>query len=288
MAIKLITDSACDLPVEYIKENNIGLVTLTVNINGEFFDDDLGQTLKHKDFYNKVREGATPSTAQVNVYTFEEEFRKHIEKGDSILYIGLSSSLSGTYNSANIAKGNILEEYPYADIRVIDSLSVSLGEGSLVYYACEMLKENKSLSEIADWVEDNKRKVIHSIVVDDLNHLKRGGRISGTTAAVGSLLGIKPTLSLDDEGVVVQGEKIKGKKKIIKFLVNEARERAVDSNNQVMFICHADCEEEAIKLKEEISKEVQFKDIIISTIGSVVGSHGGPGTLAAVFMGDKR
>ncbi|MGL5353350.1 MAG: DegV family protein, partial [Clostridium sp.] len=188
MGIKLITDSACDLPFEYIKENNIDLVSLTVNIKGEFIVDDLGQTLKYDDFYKMVRGGEMPSTSQVNVGTFEAVFNKYVENGDSIIYIGLSSALSGTFNSANIAREIILGDNPKADITVIDSLSVSLGEGALVYYACEMLKAGADKESVVNWVNDNKKKVIHAITVDDLSHLKRGGRISAATAVVGGLL----------------------------------------------------------------------------------------------------
>lgn len=288
MSIKIITDSACDLPIEYVKENNIDIVSLTVNIEGEFLPDDLGQTLKYDEFYKRVRQGAMPSTAQVNVYTFEEEFKKHVANGDSIIYIGISSTLSGTFNSANIARENILEENPNADISVIDSLSVSLGEGSLVYYANEMIKAGKGKDEVVQWVENNKRKVIHAIVVDDLNHLKRGGRISGATAAVGSLLGIKPTLRIDDEGTLLPADKVKGKKKVIKYLVNQVKEKAVNSEEQTLFIVHADALEEAESLREAILNEVKFKNVIINYVGAVVGSHGGPGTLAAVFIGSER
>lgn len=288
MGIKIITDSACDLPIEYIRENNIDVVSLTVNINGEFIPDDLGQTLKYDEFYKMIREGGMPSTAQVNVGTFEEVFKKYIEKGDSIIYIGLSSSLSGTFNSSNIAMQGLLEEYPNADISIIDSLSVSLGEGAIVYYICEMIKNGSTKEEVIRWAEENKRKIIHSITVDDLNHLKRGGRISGATAAVGSLLGIKPTLILDNEGKVVPGAKIKGRKKAMRYLVQEIRDKAVNIEEQVLFICHADCIKDAEELKEMVLAEFKVKDVILNSIGAVVGTHGGPGTLATIFIGTSR
>ncbi|ATD55793.1 DegV family protein [Clostridium chauvoei] len=288
MGIKIITDSACDLPIEYIRENNIDVVSLTVNINGEFIPDDLGQTLKYDEFYKMIREGGMPSTAQVNVGTFEEVFKKYIEKGDSIIYIGLSSSLSGTFNSSNIAMQGLLEEYPNADISIIDSLSVSLGEGAIVYYICEMIKNGSTKEEVIRWAEENKRKIIHAITVDDLNHLKRGGRISGATAAVGSLLGIKPTLILDNEGKVVPGAKIKGRKKAMRYLVQEIRDKAVNIEEQVLFICHADCIKDAEELKEMVLAEFKVKDVILNSIGAVVGTHGGPGTLATIFIGTSR
>ena len=288
MGIKIITDSACDLTRDYIKNNNIGLLSLILNLNGQAIKDDLGETLSYKDFYNKMREGATPTTSQINAHEFEEEFIKYIKNGDSIIYISLSSNLSGTFNSANIAKNNLMDEYPNADIYLVDSLSVSVGQGLLVAKACEMRDSGIGAEEIVNWLEENKRKVIHSILIDDLNHLKRGGRISGATAAIGGLLNIKPTLFLDDEGKLIQGEKIKGKKKALRFLVNEVREKAVDTENEILYICHGDCLEEAETLRDMILEEVKFKNVIINYVGNVVGAHAGPGVLAAVFLGSNR
>ena len=288
MGIKIITDSACDLTRDYIKNNNIGLLSLILNLNGQAIKDDLGETLSYKDFYNKMREGATPTTSQINAHEVEEEFIKYIKNGDSIIYISLSSSLSGTFNSANIAKNNLMDEYPNANIYLVDSLSVSVGQGLLVAKACEMRDSGIGAEEIVNWLEENKRKVIHSILIDDLNHLKRGGRISGATAAIGGLLNIKPTLFLDDEGKLIQGEKIKGKKKALRFLVNEVREKAVDTENEILYICHGDCLEEAETLRDMILEEVKFKNVIINYVGNVVGAHAGPGVLAAVFLGSNR
>ncbi|WP_297992624.1 DegV family protein [uncultured Clostridium sp.] len=288
MGIKIITDSACDLKREYIDKNNIGLLSLILNLEGKIIKDDLGKSLSYKDFYNKMREGATPTTSQVNAHDFEEEFVKHIKNGDSIIYISISSGLSGTFNSANIAKNNLLEEYPEAKIELIDSLGASMGQGLLVLKACEMRDNGASVEEIVNWIEDNKRKVIHLVLVDDLNHLKRGGRISGATATIGGLLNIKPSAYLDNEGKLVQGEKIKGKKKALKFLANSIKERAIDSENEVLYICHADCNEEAETLKALVEEEIKFKDIVLNYAGNAIGAHAGPGALAVIYLGKHR
>ena len=288
MGIKIITDSACDLKREYIDKNNIALLSLILNLEGQAIKDDLGKSLSYEEFYNKMRHGATPTTSQINVHDFEEEFTKYIKNGDSIIYISISSSLSGTFNSANIARNNLIEEYPEAKIELVDSSSVSMGQGLLVLKACEMRDNGASIDEIVEWLEENKRKVIHSILIDDLNHLKRGGRISGATATIGSLLNIKPSAYLDDEGKLVQGEKIKGKKKALRFLANEVKERAVETENEVLYICHGDCLEEAEALRNIILQEVKFKDVIINYVGNVVGAHAGPGVLAAIFLGKNR
>ena len=288
MGIKIITDSACDLKREYIDKNNIALLSLILNLEGQAIKDDLGKSLSYEEFYNKMRHGATPTTSQINAHDFEEEFTKYIKNGDSIIYISISSSLSGTFNSANIARNNILEEYPDANILLVDSLSVTSGQGLLVMKACEMRDNGASIDEIVEWLEENKRKVIHSILIDDLNHLKRGGRISGATATIGSLLNIKPSAYLDDEGKLVQGEKIKCKKKALRFLANEVKERAVETENEVLYICHGACLEEAEALRNIILQEVKFKDVIINYVGNVVGAHAGPGVLAAIFLGKNR
>ena len=235
MGIKIITDSACDLKREYIDKNNIALLSLILNLEGQAIKDDLGKSLSYEEFYNKMRHGATPTTSQINAHDFEEEFTKYIKNGDSIIYISISSSLSGTFNSANIARNNLIEEYPEAKIELVDSSSVSMGQGLLVLKACEMRDNGASIDEIVEWLEENKRKVIHSILIDDLNHLKRGGRISGATATIGSLLNIKPSAYLDDEGKLVQGEKIKGKKKALRFLANEVKE--IIEINSLAIIC---------------------------------------------------
>ena len=288
MGIKIITDSSCDLTREYIDNNNIGLLSLVLNLNGEVIKDDLGKTLSYKEFYEQMKEGATPTTSQVNAHEFEEEFLKAVKNGDSIICITISSALSGTFNSANIARNNILEEYPDANILLVDSLSVASGQGLLVVKACEMRDRGANTEEIVAWLEEKKKKVVHSFVVDSLSHLKRGGRISGATAAIGGLLNIKPTLFLDDEGKLIQGEKIKGKKKALRFLVNEVREKAVDTENEILYICHGDCLEEAETLRDMILEEVKFKNVIINYVGNVVGAHAGPGVLAAVFLGSNR
>lgn len=288
MGIKIITDSSCDLAREYIDDNNIGLLSLVLNLNGKVVKDDLGKTLSYKDFYGQMREGATPTTSQVNAHEFEEEFLEHVKNGDSIICITISSALSGTFNSANIAKNNILEEYQDAKILLVDSLSVASGQGLLVVKACEMRDRGANAEEIVTWLEENKKKIIHSFVVDSLSHLKRGGRISGATAAIGGLLNIKPSLYIDNDGKVAQGEKIKGKKKVLRFLVNEVKEKATNNENETLYICHGDCLEDAKALKNMILEEVKFKNVVINYVGNVIGAHAGPGVLAVLFLGESR
>lgn len=284
----LFTDSCCDLPISFVKENNIQVMPIIVNVNGEDIPDDLGRSISHKDFYSLIRNGKLPTTSQVNVDTFERNFRKYVSEGYSIIYIGFSSALSGCVNSARLAKEIIDEEMKDADITIVDTKSASMGLGLLVYYAANMLKEGKNKEDIVNWLEDNKLKVNHWFTVDDLNHLKRGGRVSSTVAIVGTMLSIKPIMHVDNEGRLIPISKVKGRKKSIKALCDKLKEKIVDSENQTIFISHGDCIEEAESLKELILSEIKVKEIIINNIGPAVGSHSGPGTLALFFIGNSR
>lgn len=288
MSIKIITDSSCDLGINFIEENNIELIQLLLNLDGEIIKDDLGKSLGYREFYEKLRAGSMPSTSQINIYTFEEKFKELLDKGYEILYIGLSSALSGTFNSANMARNNILEENPNAKIAVVDSISVSMGLGMLIKKACKMIEEGKMLEDIVQWIEENKSKVIHAILVDDLKHLKRGGRLSASSAAVGSILNIKPLLKLNNSGAVEVSEKIKGKKKGLKRLASIVKENAINIENEILYIMHGDVLEEAQYLKGIILQELNFKDVKVEYIGTVIGTHGGPGTIATVFWGNER
>ena len=288
MTTIIMTDSCCDLRHDYVIENNIVLMKLMVTLGEEEIQDDLGQSLEYKDFYSRIRNGIMPKTAQVNAYTFEEEFEKIVKEGNKLIYIAFSSALSGTYNSACIAKEFIIEKYPDADITIIDSKSASMGLGLLVYYATEMLKSGKSKAEIVKWVEDNKLKINHWFTVEDLNHLYRGGRVSKTAATVGTILSLKPILHVDDEGRLTSVSKVKGRKKSITALFNKVEEMIVNPEEQVIFISHGDCIEEAESLKEKILEKFKVKDVVINFVGPAVGSHSGPGTLAVFFMGNNR
>lgn len=284
----IITDSCCDLPLEYINRNNISVLPLTFHFKGGDYKDDFGKSMDYKTFYDEVRKGAMPTTSQVNVNAFEEMFKKYISEGYSIICIAFSSVLSGTCNSALIARENILDENKNADITVIDSKSASMGQGLLVYYANEMLKKGTSKEAIVNWVENNKLKINHWVVVDDLNHLKRGGRVSAASAAIGTILDIKPILNINEEGRLVPVSKVKGRKKSLKTLVEELKKRIVTPEEQTIFISHSDSLEDAKLVEKLILDEVKVKDVVINYIGPVIGSHTGPGTIALFFIGENR
>ena len=284
----LLIDSCTDLPLSYVEKNEIPVVNLVCNFKGQEYKDDFGKTLSYKEFYTAVRNGEMPSTSQVNVYVYTEIFKKYAMEGKSIIYLGFSSALSGSLNSANLAKDMVCEEIEDADITVIDSKSASLGEGLLAYYANEMLKAGASKDEIVSWLESNKLKMNHWFTVDDLGHLKRGGRVSGAAAFVGTLLDIKPILQVDDEGRLIPMSKVKGRKKSLKTLFEMLQDNIVSPEEQVIAISHGDCIEDAEYLKEMILKEHKVKDVIINEVGPVIGSHTGPGVVALFFLGNKR
>ncbi|GFN35687.1 DegV family protein [Tepidimicrobium xylanilyticum] len=284
----VMTDSCCDLPYDFIKESNIHVIPFTYHMDGEDYSDDFGKSLDYKEFYNRIRKGSMPTTSQITAFTFEENFRKFTSEGYSVIYIGFSSQLSSTFNNAILARNMLLEENPSLDITLIDSRSASVGQGAIIFYVSQMLKEGKSKEEIIQWVEENKLKVNHWFVVDSLEHLKRGGRISSASAAVGTLLDIKPLLNVDDYGKLNVIKKIRGRKKSIKTLLDVLKLNIVNPEEQVIFINHGDCLDEAEYLKELLLKEVRVKDVMINYVGPIIGTHTGPGMLCMVFLGQDR
>lgn len=284
----IITDSCCDLPAEYIKEHQIISLGVNFYVDGEEYQDDHGQTLSYKEFYDSMRQGIMPTTSQVNYETYKRAFTEYVLQGKAIIYIGFSSGLSGCVNTANIVKQEILEEYPKADITIIDTLCASVGEGLLVYYACTMLEQGSSKEEIVLWLTNNKNRVNHWFTVENLDHLKRGGRISSTAAMIGTMLNIKPILSVNNEGKLVSVAKVKGRKKSISFLVDALEEYCEDLEEQVLFICHGDSLQDAEYLKELILKRHTVKGIMLNCLGPGIGTHTGPGIIGLVFLGKEK
>lgn len=284
----VMTDSCSDLPWDYVERHRLPVVNLSYHFDGKDYLDDFGRSLSYQDFYQAVRQGAMPTTSQINVHTFVEVFREYAKQGKEVIYIGFSSALSGTYNSAVAAKEIVQAEYPQANIAVIDSRCASLGQGMLVYYALELRNQGAGFREIVQWVEEHKLKINHWFTVEDLNHLKRGGRLSGAAALMGTVLNVKPVLNVNDEGKLIPQAKVRGRAKSLKHLKEQLDERIVNPEEQVIFISHGDALGDAEALKEMILEDHQVKDIFISYIGPIIGSHSGPGTIALFFMGNSR
>lgn len=282
----IYTDVTSDLPDSFYKENNVGLLYLSYTMGGIEYCG--SNTLPFKDFYDRMRNGELPKTSQIAPETYEAEFERVLNDGYDILNISFSSNLSGSYNSARIAAESLSEKYPDSKIRVIDSLCASLGEGLLLYKAVQLKNEGKSLDEVADWVEENKLHLCHMFTVDDLMHLHRGGRVSRASAIAGSILGIKPILHVDNEGRLVPISKVRGRKQSLIALVDEMGKRIENWENTTIAISHGDCEDEAIFVRDLITKRFGIKNCIINYVGTVIGAHSGPKTMALFFMGEER
>lgn len=285
----IISDSSTDLTTELVKETGVEIIPLTFLIDGKsYFNYTDEREISTKDFYNLLRDGKVVTTGQVNVNTFLDVFEKHLQEDKDILYIAFSSGLSGTCNSAKIAAKELSHKYHKRKIIVIDSLCASMGEGLLVYLASLKKKEGQSIEEVAKWVQSNKFNLCHWFTVDDLFFLKRGGRVSAAAAVMGTALGIKPVLHVDDEGHLIPVSKVRGRKKSLDALVEQMEKSAIDPQNQTIFISHGDCEQDAEYLAKEIKNKFKVKDIKINNVGPVIGAHSGPGTMALFFLGTQR
>ncbi|MBR0423122.1 MAG: DegV family protein [Clostridia bacterium] len=281
----LITDSTIDLPVKILETLNIEVIPMTFVMQEKVFVDG---SMEAKDFYSNLRNKIVPTTSQISPSVYVEQFSKFAKEGKDILYVCFSSGLSGTYNSALIAAKDVMKAYPECKIVVVDSLCASIGEGVLVYEMALKKNNGATLEELADWAEKNKLNICHLFVVDDLKHLQRGGRISKSVALVGSMMNIKPVLIVDSFGKLKLVEKVRGKSKAADYMISQIEKHAKDVHLQTLYIVHGDCEEEAKDFANKIKEKLKVKNFVISNIGSMIGAHVGPGTLAVVFFGDKR
>ena len=286
----LMTDSCCDLPDQMAKDLQLEVLPLTMHMDGQDYPNTLdGAAISNEEFYRRIRAGKMATTSAVNVGQFEDAMSAILEQGKDILCISFSSALSTTYQSACIAAESVQAKYPEGRIRVIDSLSASLGQGLLMYLtAHKKLEENLTLDQLGDWVEENKLHVCHWFTVDDLNHLKRGGRVSGAAAFFGTMLNIKPVLHVDDAGHLIPMEKVRGRKASLDALVAHMEKDAVDPASQTVFISHGDCRADAEYVADLVREKFGTQDIRIHSIGPVIGSHSGPGTVALFYLGRTR
>lgn len=282
----ITTDTTCDLPQEYISQHNLMQIPLYYSFNGTIYGDK--NELEPREFYNTMRQGAMPTTMAVNPDTAREVFTKLLDEGYDILHISFSSGLSGSCSVAVTTARELCEERPGAKIVVIDSLCASLGEGLLVYKATVLKESGKNLDEVADWLESNKLNLCHVFTVDDLHHLHRGGRVSKATAIIGTLINVKPVLHVDNEGHLVPLVNVRGRKKSLMTLVDQMEKRIKGFQNDIVFISHGDCVEDAEYVASLIKERFGIDKFIINYVSPTIGSHSGPGTVALFFMGDVR
>ncbi len=284
----ITTDINADLPNEYLSENNIDVVSLFYSVNETVYGGD--SNLDEKEFYSLMRDGASVTTMACNPEDTEKVFKKHLDKGLDILHIAFSSALSSSFNTVFMVGQQLSEDYPDRQIIVIDSLSASMGEGLLVHKAIQMKKAGTDIKEIAMWIEDNKLNLCHQFTVDDLHHLHRGGRVSKSTAVIGTLINVKPVLHVNDEGKLIPMQNVRGRKKSLQTLVDNMFKsiEGFEDQNDTVFISHGDCIEDAEYVANLVKGKLEKVNILINYIGPTIGVHSGPGTVALFFTGRPR
>jgi len=283
----ILTDSCCDLTAQMADELGIVAIPLSLVMDDKEFRNHLdGRDISPKDFYARIRSGSMPTTSAINVGTFEEIMRPILEGGKDILYLAFSSALSTTHQSACIAAEGLRAEFPDAKIHVVDTLAASMGQGLLVYLCAQQQKSGKTVDEVRDYAENTKLNICHWFTVDDLNHLKRGGRVSAATALLGTMLAIKPVLHVDDGGHLISVSKARGRKASLMALADEMGKTVTDA--ETIFISHGDCEEDVNLLADELRSRFGVKNVVINYVGPVIGAHTGAGVVALFFVGSKR
>ena len=285
----LLTDSCCDLPKALVDGMQLAYVPLCVHMDENTYRNYLDEReISYADFYAQLPKVRDIKTSAVNQHEFMEVMEPIAASGKDFIYIGFSSGLSGTYSAGALAVQELQEKYPDRKLFAVDSLCASLGQGMLVYYAYLQQQEGKRIEEVYDFLLKATPKMCHWFTVNDLMHLKRGGRVSAATALVGSMLSIKPVMHVDDEGHLTVVDKARGRKNSIKRLLDEMKKTVIEPEKQVIFISHGDAREDAEYLAGMIREELKVKDVVINYVGPVIGAHSGPGTLALFFFGDKR
>ncbi len=282
----LYTDSACDLPDDLLARLGVRYRSLTFAFEGE--SEHADRDVPAKEFYAKMRAGGIAKTAAINTEEFRGAFEEEIAAGHDILYIAFSSGLSTTYNSGRFALADLSDKYPERKLVAVDSLCASAGFGLLVYLAAGKMADGATLEEVEKFVLDTRLHICHWFTVDDLVYLKRGGRISPAATLIGTMLGIKPVLHVDNEGHLVNVSKARGRQASIHALADHYGELALDKKNGTVFISHGDCLEDAETLRDMLAEEYGAKVELITDIGPVIGAHSGPGTLALFFVGSAR
>lgn len=284
----IVTDSSCDLPAPLLEKMGIRVVPLAVNLDGKtYFNYPDGRAIGFEEYYAQLRSGKQATTSAVNMSMFRTVMEAELIAGHDVLYLGFSSGLSGTFNAGAMAARELQEEYPEFELIAVDTLCACMGQGLLVYLAALEKAGGKSMHEVRDFVEAQKLHICHWYTVDDLQHLKRGGRIGGTTARLGTMLNIKPVMNMDNDGKLAAVSKARGRAAALRALVDKMGEQAIEPEKQTVFIAHADCYDDAHKVAEMIHERFGSKSLI-NYIGPVIGAHAGPGTVALFFVGKER
>ncbi len=283
---QIITDSACDLPVQKLEEYDVKSAHLSLLFRGQTLPDSVSDDIV--EMYQALRHGEEAKTSAVNPEGWITVMEPALEAGQDVLALCFSSGLSTTYQSAVIAAQELCERYPQRQIHVVDTLCASLGQGLLVHHACRMRDAGMTLAELTDWVETHKLNLCHWFTVDDLMYLKRGGRIGAATAILGTMLGIKPVMHMDDTGHLVSVSKARGRKASIQAIVEQMQKLGLPGENRTVFICHGDSLDDARYMERLLRERLGVEEVFIGYTGAVIGSHSGPGTLSLFFLGEHR
>ena len=285
----LITDSSADLSQEMVQELGVTVLPLSFTIPGKIYRN--YPDTREMDlplFYDMLRAGELATTSAVNVAEYTQAVEPILQEGKDVLILAFSSGLSSTYQASVLAAGELREKYPDRKIYTVDTLCASLGQGLLVYLAAQEQRKGKSIEEVRDWAEETKLHLCHQFTVDDLHFLKRGGRISATTAVVGSMLQIKPVLHVDNEGHLINIGKARGRQASLKALVDKMEKTVTEEGRKTVFISHGDCRKDAVTVADMVRERFGTQDIRINFVGPVIGAHSGPGTLALFYLGTER
>ena len=284
----IITDTSCDMPVEYLQEHDVAVVKLGFNMDNINYEGESGESIDAKTFYDKLRAGSMPTTYQVTAEQAKPYFEKSLENGRDVLVVAFSSGLSGTAGSFVVAARELSEKYPNRKIRVVDSLCASMGQGLFLDYVIKKADEGASIEEVTEYAEDLKLHICHHFTVNDLFHLKRGGRVSTATAVVGSMLKIKPVMHVDNAGKLVAIGKAMGRKKSLHTLVENLLSTMDMDENDPIFISHGDCMDDVEYVKRLLLEKLPNVKIYVNYVGPVIGAHSGVGTLAIFNKGINR
>ena len=285
----LLTDSSADLTDALVKELGVEVLPLSFTMRNKTYRNwPDNREIDPKDFYRQLREGEMATTSAVNVSDFTETIEPHLKEGRDVLVVAFSSGLSATYNSSSVAADELREKYPDRKIYTVDTLCASLGQGLLVWLAAKERAKGKTIDEVRDWAVGHKLSICHQFTVDDLHFLKRGGRISSTTAFVGSMLQIKPVLHVDNDGKLMTVAKARGRRAALKALVDRMEQTAIDLRDQTVFISHGDCLEDAQLVAQLVKDRFGVERVYMNYVGPVIGAHAGPGVLALFYVGVER
>ena len=285
----ILTDSSADLGDDLVRQLDVQVLPLSFTLEQQTYHNyPDNREMEPNAFYQKLRDGAVATTSAVNVSQYTEFLEPLLQAGQDVLILAFSSGLSATYQSSVIAVQELAEKYPERKLYTVDTLCASLGQGLLVYLAARERDSGKTIEEVRDWAEANKLSICHQFTVDDLHFLKRGGRISATTAVVGSMLQIKPVLHVDNEGHLINIAKARGRQASLKALVDKMEKTAIDPAHQTVFISHGDCLEDAQMVADLVKERLGVPEVYLNPIGPVIGAHAGPGTVALFYVGTER